>query len=690
MAKRKDSDGRLLNPFAFPAETEVYFKMLIAAVFLIVWNIGSVVTLGFDSYNNVFFSTLQDTGAKQSELLGERRFLELTHVELAELGDEISNYSTKILLTHLPRWLIPFEMVAGMLLLIIFLYRQHPKTIRRKFKLQKIPEVEKNGPIYGPVLERLEGLCEFFKIHQIPEVEIENTYGVPDAQVFGFPDSYILRLKNARLFRMQKFKYKLSPLIMHELGHIKNNDVKLYYYTEAAWSALKCVLSITVFEAAWSALKRVVSIKAFVSCLIIIFIILSIKINLSIKIFLLILQIAAMLIAVWLMKAKMLTTREHYADWRVAWYGKRESFIKILEESENNSSDKERWKIKGLFKDWIENIYHPTGKRRLEILQNPIELFRSSSQKIPFLNIPFSNLPFLTGILLGIILVNMSYLIIFSGFIFTLLSELTLWKVVHQLIDHSLPLNHPLFLSIFSLFRVLPGLLLMGIFLIGGFLLAGTVGIQTQREVVADLLDGSRNLSWIRAFWAAIWLTIGLESALWFTPLSPYIPKNSISFLYTLIWMGAHTFLIFGWLIYVQTLNRIAFRTSTGKERPGLTSLKWRLIVAMFAWILYLPMLYARFMIQSSHLLPVISQHLPETINMEFLFIAPLLILSFITFFFSSIFGSILLAGVYMLTGHRPPRCPHCNKITRYKTVLGKKCEHCQEELTPWLYKKSN
>ena len=664
MANRKGPDGRLLNPFAFPAETTVYFKMLIIAAFLVAWNIGSVFTIGFDSYNNVFFNTLKDTGAKQSELLGERRFLDLTHVELTKLGNEISNYSTTILLTHLPRWLVPFAIVAGMLLLIIFLYRQHPKTIRRKFKLQKIPEDEKTGPIYGPVLERLEGLCELFEIHQIPEVEAEYAAGKPDGQVFGFPDLYFLRLKNMHYFRINKYKHKLSPLIMHELGHIKNEDVKLQYYAESAWNSLQYV-----------AIAAVVVWLMSLIC-----------INFSTNIVLLFFQFSAILTAVWLMKAEMLSTREFYADWHVALHGQRELYVDMMEEAEKKTIYKEKWRVIELFKDWIENIYHPTRKRRVEILKNPIELFKSLSLKIPLLNISFLKLPFLTGLLLGIVFVNMSYLIIFFGFIVNLLSELTLWKVVHQLIDHSLPLNHPVFISVFPLFRALiPGLLIMVIFLIGAFLVAGTIGIQAQREVVADLLDDSRNLSWMRACWSAIWLTIGLELALWMTPLSPYIPKSSLSFLYTLIWMSVHIFMIFGWLIYVQTLNSIAFRKCAGEERPILTGHWMMIIVVMFAWILYLPMFYARFMIQSSHLLPVVSQHLPEAINMDFLFTAPL-ILFFAAFFFSSFFGSILLAGVYILTGHRQPRCPHCNKITRYKTVLGKKCENCQEELTPWLY----
>ncbi len=716
MPSKKDPHERLLNPFAFPTETTVYFYMLIIAAFLVAWNIGSVFTIGFDSYNNVFFNTLKDTGAKQSDLLGERRFLDLTHAELTELGNEILSYSTTILRVHLPRWIFPFEIVAGMLLLTILLYRLHPKIIRRTFKLQKISEKEKTGPMYGPIIERIEDLCELFQIHQVPDVEIEDKpYEKPSAQVFGFPDSYIFRLKNIHHLNKEKEKYKLSPLIMHELGHIKNGDVELQYYAESAWSSLKYLAisaivvcfgilifinfftNIVLLFFQFSAILTVgwlmktemsKSLKHMAIASVVIWLMSLVCIHFSTKSIQFIFQFLAILTAVWLMKAEMLSTQEFYADWHVALHGQRDPYICMMEEHENKTIYKGRWRIIELFKDWIENIYHPTRKRRVEILKNPIELFKNSSLKIPLLNISFLKLPFLTGLLLGIVFVNMSYLIIFFGFIVTLLSELTLWQVVHQLIEHSLPLNHPLFISVFPLFRALiPGLLIMVIFLIGAFLVAGTIGIQAQREVVVDLLDGSsRNLSWIRACWSAIWLTIGLELALWLTPLSPYIPKSPVSFLYTLIWMSVHIFMIFGWLIYVQTLNRIAFRKCTGQKRPKLTSFGLMVIVAMLAWILYLPMFYARFMIQSSHLLPVVSQHLPETINMDFLFTAFLLILSFATFFFSSFFGSILLGGVYILTGHRQPRCPHCNKITRYKTVLGKKCENCQEELTPWLY----
>ncbi|MBI5951723.1 MAG: M48 family metalloprotease [Chloroflexi bacterium] len=587
-----------LNPFAFPSETSARFSLLVFGAAIVVGSLA-LVTLGKLTLNS------------------------LISVSFRVDADFIRNADLNMAYLYLCSAPVVIAASLGALFgVAYFTYHRHPKQIQHSKDLKALDSTRDQN-----FLAALRGLAQRADIPSFPEIYL-GPPGAQDGQAFGFRSHPMLRLgPGLKVMRIKEnFAAQFRAVVLHELGHIKNDDVQRSYFAEAIWKALLlltpplvCAISLTTIYVYFNLGERSVLSPFFVLFLVVIPFALLVLIELGLIVW-----------VVHYIRRGMLRVREIYADWRAAQWGALDGLTSILSAAKQDSLP--FWKR-------LMRV-HPKPEDRLRALNDPGELFRLTF-----------DLPLFTGFLLGFA---------FSG-IGPLFGLFSIFRLV--------PLGSELFSTLglssiaFFLTLALPTFL---------WLLASAVGLQIQREAAADLSKGMGGLyPYLRLFPPAILLHIGFEAGVYLMPfeniqvdpLSMEIGAT-LAFPFWILGISSMTWL---WMSAIRFFTRrwIGAHGGPGSPIAKIQTMTILSIPTLFSF--YVPFALTRGW-------PAVSE------NMLLPAFLVLLAMGFL-FSLSCLMGWLLLSVLSPL-----PKCHRCGAVHSVRQTIGQVCAKCGTNLAEWLY----
>ncbi len=638
-----DPSIRRLNPFAFPAETDGRFILLIVAAIMLAVNLSIFMLYAFNpEQENPFANPLEIPAVDASN----DEFFERTQVEYLSL-----------LSKTLASLAVPVGLALGMFLLATVIYRTHPVRIRRRKDLVSLPQDK--DPAFHREVQRLASLAG---VRPAPTIELGKGLLSQNGQAFGFRNQYVLRLDGGLRLRLRKAPGVFRAIVLHELAHIVNRDVGRTYFAQALWvaviflSILPLTISVgVIFARDWILTPLTEGITSLD---------LNRLLTHSLPVVLLFfLQVGATLAVIWAIRASLLRVREIYADWRAVLWGAEVPLSNILQHNasrETGKRDNRLWRL------------HPTAQERLSALQNPVGLFRLGL-----------DLPFLVGLLLAFV-VDGAFLIVIP---LALAFGTSIGAIAVGLAASAMSSSNYL-LAMLAYLVVLTAMLLIVIVSLAAifgmtYLVAGTMGVKIQREAIADMVMGGRGcVAYLRLLVPAALIALGFEVGFLITPFAMFSPLGVIigqggvvKPLWVLPWVMGVTALTWLCLVYTRFFGQRVLGSHTGASPP-----KWRrrfLTMALSGLLcaLYLPLLVWRIML----LYPW------DPGNLQYLRNILVNTLSAGLFVYVVAFGATwVLTQIRRLA--RPVRCPSCGKVTRQKYAVSHLCEHCGHDLASWLF----
>lgn len=569
-------------------------------------------------------------------------------VEVPEMGQDLTQ-TIKLVA-------IPGILVLAVFALATIIYLFHPNRIRRKKNLRLMNRSD--DPRF---IDAVQDLVKLSTVSPAPRIEMAAGSRSVDGQAFGFRNHYALRLggRLRLLFRQNADRFRAT--VLHELAHIANNDIMRAYFAQAIWIAVVVLvvipgIAIIAFKF-MSGFGELIaggpnsgrSTRLFTIVLPTIFILLS--------------QFGATLAIFLAIRSSLLRIREVYADWRAAQWGAETSLADILRH--NISEDKtSRWT-----RLWR---FHPTSQERLDSLQKPERLFRVTHE-----------LPFFVGVLLAYVLNAAIYL--GGGLVFILVAAAM--SILELLATQ---FQNPLFVFVIILAleaAILITALILGFWVV--YLVAGALGLEIQREAIAETIIGRRSwVTYLRLWKPAAVFSIGFQLGVLLTtdsilPLLPeLINSDGLIVLLTVLFLTVSmTCLIWSWLVYVRFFARrilgahVGFSSPKGKQRLLI------LVSSGLLLVLYVPVILGNLIVTD-----IAGQAVGlEISNLEVYVNALPLSIIVALFIYVITFGvTWLLMKAYRMI--RKLRCPSCKQVTKKQYVVGQVCEHCGEELAPWLF----
>lgn len=597
-----------INPFAFPPETNTRFTLLVVTAFGVLISSAAYVML-----------FLFDDVASE----GLRNFLIILGVGVV---------------------------VALVSILSAARYSGHADRIRRRRALRPLPPGQYVR--FQAEAGRLAGLAG---VHPTPSLEVSEGSKLADGQAFGRQGAYALRVGGRLPLLLSTDPEAARATLLHELGHIANEDVGRTYYTQSLWEmvVLAGFLPLTLVASLYFLgnlilnrllpwlLGRSVDWSTFFSA--------------SLPTFLALLgQILIVVVFITLVRASVLRVREVYADWRAALWGAEPGLIAILKRELDQSP---RWSFPArLFR------LHPHPGERLRALAEPERLFRLTL-----------DIPVIAGLLIAAVLTPTFYL----GLNLITSTEALGGAVFGQDSTASLLFIVPsFFLTLY-----LPLIAVM-------WLVAGTVGLQAQRDAVMKLATGQpvglghylRLIPPALLFVAAIQLGFNvipgggfigsIPAVLGDLPLSRLLGITGGTILW-LILMGISAF---AWLCAADLLGRRLYGVHTGPKPPRR---RRHVLDALLAFNFSVVMVAA--LVGQSAIYNDLS--VPGLREGEFLFwLAAGGALS------SAFASALIWAVVELWRATQKRECPECRQPAVQKVVIGQQCSRCGAELAPWLY----
>ncbi|MCB0182041.1 MAG: hypothetical protein KDI62_27695, partial [Anaerolineae bacterium] len=365
-------DERRLNPFAFPAETDVRFNLFVAVALALTAAMGFTFTVLL-----IRFGFLDVPLFAPGEPLPDLILSSGREVRWAIFYEVLGEVWT---------WLaLPVGLTLAVLGLSSLLYRLHPRYVRRGRSLQ--PVIAARNP---ELLHTIVELTHHAGLNSPPAVEIEPKLMIPyDGQIFGFKGGYALRIDGLTPATMKKAPARFRAFILHELAHITNRDISRYYFALALWSA---VMLLVLFPLVGSGLLRLVfwqQTTPFPGA-----------VNdwpyffyeIVPRIALILVQAGIITIVVIAIFQSLTWVRELYADWRTALWGVEAPLVEIIRSKMDGVAVKQN--------GWRNRIplapaRHPAGQQRIATLQQPRHLF-----------IIKNDLPFFVGFLIAFLIVG--------------------------------------------------------------------------------------------------------------------------------------------------------------------------------------------------------------------------------------------------------------------------------------------
>src|SRR5688572_22406876 len=337
---------RRLNLFAFPLETNALFSMLIFASIMLALFLGRAFGIFFGTPDSII--TIDNTA----------RGLEVTSA-------------------YLPVICLSAAVALAVLGTALIFYFRHSSEIRRRRKIKPLSEKDQEIQQYANKLAIQAGI-------EPPglEMPLQGLRGT-DAQAFGVGKAQIIALDGGfRILRKTKPDV-FSALIHHELAHFANGDIGRSYFSDALWKSIQWVI---ILPFVLGLLGNVV-IGFFLSLLY--DDLLQRFFGPAQVIFKLLVQFSFVLVVAAMIWARLLRTREFYADWRAVLWGSQNGLNKIFHEQTEMEKSKPRFKLLKL---------HPDAKERMDAIEHPESLFN-----------PSLIIVFLAGLLLAFMFVGLYF-----------------------------------------------------------------------------------------------------------------------------------------------------------------------------------------------------------------------------------------------------------------------------------------
>lgn len=640
------SSGRpRLNPLAFPAETNIRFALFMVAAVMLACNLS------------VFLNYI--VLPEQSITLAEPLELPSLDTPTDEFVAQIQTELFKLIEAALRGLLFPVGLFLIMAIAAVVIYRTHPTRIRRHKGLVPLaPDKDQR------FMQEIQQMAQRTGISPVPTVELGKGLKSQNGQTFGLRSNYILRLDGGLRLLLRKAPDIFRAVVLHELAHIANRDIGRTYFTRALWTAVIIVALVPlVLGLGYLFFDSVILrplLKGFDS--------LDLRQLVLIKlpvVFMFDLQVGATLAIIYLIQASILRVRETYADWRAALWGAEQGLTRILT---MNITKEQRAKEK-------DNMWrlHPSARRRLDQLQNPAGLFQLSW-----------DLPFIVGLLLafvwsGTVIVVLPLAVSLGSGLLALGGSLT------YLADQNDSV-FLIYLAYFSLWLMtIVTILALVVPVLGlGYLIAGTVGLQVQRQAVADLVASPQGCGgYMRLLISAALIALGLEAGFLMAPLALFSPlgaimgqtANDLLLLFLIFpWLLTATGLMWACLIYLRYFARQLLGFHIGPKPPTRQRIFLTLAASGLFWLMILPLVAGRFAIIYNF----------EATTQQFLINAAGFTLVLALILYTIIFGGTWLIIRLWRLAHRR-RCPTCQHILAANLTAVDTCEQCHQILSPWL-----
>jgi hypothetical protein len=589
---------RRLNLFAFPPETNALFGMLIVSAITLALFLGRAF--------GVFF----------------RIETSLSSLDITAKGLEATR-------AYLP--LICLSSSAALLVFGVatFFYLRHPSEIRRRRKIRSISE--KDQAIQNQVNELAFQAGVNSPIVEMPSQGLRGT----DAQAFGVGKAKVIALDGGfRVLRKTKLDV-FNALIRHELAHFAHVDIDRSYFSDALWKSIRWTIVLPVILVIGGRMITGLFLGVWYGDLFQRFT------GTTQPIFGLFVQFAYVLaVAAWIW-ARLLRTREFYADWRAVLWKSQGGLNKIFQEQ----IDKERpkahvrlWKL------------HPDAKERMDAIEHPELLFKHSPM-----------VTFLAGSLLALL---------FSGLHFSLASFLAFAGVLQAIRDSSTGLLYwfargVLWFGITSLIFLVFGLT--------GWLINGVLLPQIQKQAILELINRQRGLMpYLRMLFVAFILVAGIELGFFMTPLGFFIPMDSWGIVLEVFIIIPVLVLTAWWyLLYIRFISLRVSATQIGRNFSVGRIRFMQTTSVLWIFLFFIPGLF-------------LSKYLRGELVEVFLY-SSLIWLAGTLFLSVIVFGATWVI-IKLAFENQPKRCTHCGNITRHTAPAIELCEHCGGILGEWLF----
>ncbi|MFP3939284.1 MAG: hypothetical protein ACLF0P_03160 [Thermoanaerobaculia bacterium] len=641
-----------LDPFALPTETDGRFRMLVAAALVLAWGTAAAVAPGL-----VISDRDLEPSPEEREIAERAMAGGITSLSAAELGAVVETGTGGRSAELLGRWLA--RMGASILLVLTtaggawLLYRTHPRW--RGLHRRVGPLTPETAP--GPVreLRRLidrEGLPRGVTLGHLPGRSF-------DGLTFGPPGRETVALTCPRDLLEPAWEELMRPVAYHELGHVANGDVRNQEASLALWIVVGALLlPLTVYSLTRSSPEALPETTGLLGH--------AAGAGAGADL----VRDAVFLGVIWWIWAGLLRVRELYADARVVAWGRKESLLRRLRLPDGRSGSRPFRVLAGLAEsrpwlgralDAIREVglyHHPTNARRARAVRDPRPLFRVSY-----------GLAFLTGLLLTTVVAR---------------GELAAFDLV--LMARAAGTFLALLFGSWGILLV-AGVLLGGLSLLA-YLVTGALGVQVQRQAVADLAAGRRSdWGYLRLGRPAASFALGVEAGLLLTPASFLLAP--VPAVYVLAWLAGFAALTWSWLAYVHAMSRFFLGSALGAQVPRRRQVWLGRISAVLLAVLYSPALAVRLTLHRSgdlapgHAAGVSGGDSVEAFVYTYVLTTIVVMVAALAIYSLAGLASTLFAAFRLARGR--PACPTCGEAPAPRLVVGRRCDGCRASLAPWL-----
>jgi Zn-dependent protease with chaperone function len=590
---------RRLNLFAFPPETNALFRMLILASIMLALFSGSVLR---------FYSGLGNP----------LDFVGITSQRIEFVG-------AFFLVTCLS------GLVAlGALCLAFLFFLRYPAQIRRRRKIQFLTEKDQHIQEHVSKLALQAGV--FPPAIEMPLLGFKGS----DAQAFGIGKGRTIALDGGFRILRKTNPDVFTALLRHELAHFVNADVGRTYFSDALWKSIRWLLVFPFLLALTVILMQSFFWEVFNQGQ------LEVTVAALPSVAGLFVQWGFVLTIAGMIWARLLRTREFYADWRAALWGSQNGLRVILQE------ETEKKNPPRCFNVWQ---FHPDARDRLDALEHPETLFKLSPAML-----------FMTGLLLSFILIGIYFL--FAAFI-------TIAETILILRDSA---NEYLYWVLTGIWWGGFAVLILLVFGLTGWLINGVLLPQVQKQAVLDLLNQQdQSTQYLKLWVSALILVAGIELGFFMTPFSQFAPQELAGILIEfLILFPLLTCLAWWYLIYLKFVASRSSATQTGGELSRERIRFINTVSAAWAFLFFMPgVVLSRFW----------------DLGFPYFLYFNLGWLVFTLFLSPLVFGASWVLLKFLFE-NRPQKCPHCGNITRHIVPAIEFCEHCGGILGNWLFVK--
>jgi Zn-dependent protease with chaperone function len=637
MDKPHTPAGRL-NPFAFPSETDVRFRLLIFAVLMMALNISTALPYLFVADTTNPFAAIPP--APLAPPNGE---INADYVHDSQIwGRQIFDSTLKALA-------LPVGLALGIFALASLIYSTHPRRILRQKNLTTLPETK--DPTFHAEVCRLARIAD---LPHTPAIALQPGFKSKHGQAFGLRDRYIVRLGSGLRLLLRKKPMIFRAIVLHEFAHIANRDVARTYFARAIWFA---VLALAIAPLGLGMLTALLSSDSVRSLNNPNSIHRLLTINIP-QLLLIGLQAGTVIVTVFIIFAGLLRVRERYADWRTVLWGAEGGLVVLLEENELQTQTRKP--------SWLR--LHPTPKERLDILRDPLHLFQIAP-----------DLPLTVGILSAFIIGGMVAIILPLGLIVmsggtALRGALVGPEVLAQGGSNTQP-----HWSI-DLLMIAPTIGLVGMIVLPiavmAYLTSSTVGVQLQRQAIADLAFASHGWNTYLKLWrSAALIALGMILGFVSTPPSPLLNPTDLQRLGVVsLWMLGSTVLIWLCLAYSYKMSRSLLGAHLGKTPPEGKRRLLTLTLSILLCPVYVPITVQA--ITGTIALDATTRSLANTLSTAALGVALLVYVGVV---------GVSWASLWVKRRVRLRHCPTCKHAFRTHTFR-RYCGQCGEQLRVWMF----